>query len=693
MVGLALLLLVSSSFPRATSSKLFDQKVTIDIPGWTVKKTLETLSQKTGLKFVASDEIGNDHVIIHVKDVTVAEFMKHLANVEYGQWFKNRGQYDFQLDHKKYQAWADQCTADFAKKIRESIAKRVKKSPIGFQAEGLAVRLKDDMNRASNGRTLDQAQAALNALQKESDLLPIAYALTEILPNLPIDKIATLQRYQRIVFSNHPTAMQYALPDSCNPVLTELQKNQDAFLNVTSGLGLDSVSSLTIPNLTIPNKSIDSDYTFNIAFKGDFGLLFEVSMFVFDPKGNLVGRTYTTLGLNFGPAPTNKLDPTDEIPVPERAHQFETLFSNAPTGITTDSAGGTIESGINGPKFQELITPEVRKELLNPEIYDPLSLVSYPLLAAYAKAENINIITSGDAIEDLINGDPKQTKFSLQSFKRPPESLFLKVLQSDNWIEISDATPGDEPLFHLDRSSLGELLRNGIEDGVVSPIAFAKFASLNPSDSFEDGIKVDYTSVLSTDSKVVTQEKISWLQMQLIGSLDPREISMAQSQGLRASELNPTQVALLTGAVFDSFKESNMFSSAPIGVSILNEPTFAFADGIPPDARISVIEKPTETFSISFIPSVNSQRQELPLKDLASIITSKPSIYDLSSIGLNEERVLTYSLEFPGVRGIYNESNSWVEKKIEQKVKDWHDLPASIVKQIQDAIDNSPKGN
>ena len=60
MVGLALLLLISGTFPSAPLNKSFDQTITLDAPGWTVKKTLETLSQKTGLKFVATDAIGND---------------------------------------------------------------------------------------------------------------------------------------------------------------------------------------------------------------------------------------------------------------------------------------------------------------------------------------------------------------------------------------------------------------------------------------------------------------------------------------------------------------------------------------------------------------------------------------------------------------------------------------------------------
>jgi len=84
---------------------------------------------------------------------------------------------------------------------------------------------------------------------------------------------------------------------------------------------------------------------------------------------------------------------------------------------------------------------------------------------------------------------------------------------------------------------------------------------------------------------------------------------------------------------------------------------------------------------------------ELTLQTLASILGSKNTTFDLTSIGMNQEKVLQYSVEFPGTLSIYNQSKSWLETRTELKVKDWHDLPASVVKQIQDLIDNSPKGN
>jgi len=688
MVFLGLVILATCGVPTPLS--FLDQKVTLDVPGWTVKKTLETLSQKTGLKFVASDEIGNDHVIVHVKDVTVADFMKHLADVEYGEWFKNRDQYDFQIDSAKYKAWIVKSNLKVATRLRSGINARSKSSPLLFNAEALAVQLKHDIEHPDPrislpGQKLDHLTAETFALRKNSMALPITRAMLEILPKLPVDEIAETNFGERIVFSNHPTSLQYGLPESCKPIFEKLQKDQDAFVAVCSSLDLEDPGFAPGFDVVPPDKPIDDSGYFNLSIVNN-DTIFDVEACAFDSKGDLVGKTSMQIdGYEDDPSP--KISPANiEIAIPESAQVYAKIMRGTMFGLQ--------------PNLSKLITPEIHRVLLHPELYYPASLVGDPCLASLAKTESLNVICSAETIGLLLLDSQNAKTFNASIFDISSDKTWFKTVRSEGWLEISDDSPLLKSILRINCDSFGNLLRNGIIDGVVDPAAFAKYAAESSSDSYSNFIPSNYLLALcgpngSYEFQKMTQ--LEWLQLQLVGSLDPRQLSEAlSSKGLPTGELSKQQMGFVSESVFNGFSLRPPIAQNQQGEilakAILGEPTVAFVNGIPPSAHIQVSDNPKDILLVPFDNgSTDSSLAELSPKDFAKLLRSPQAKFNLNSVTYEREQFLQYSLTFPPAFEAFNQSKEWMEPSGKVQVKDWHNLPTSVVKQIQDVLDNPPQ--
>jgi len=670
------------------SKVTFDQKVTLDIPGWTVKKALETLSAKTGLKFVATDNTGNDIVIVHVKDVPIKDLMTHLADVEYGEWFKNKSEYDLQTDPKKYQAWVESCRATMAKEVTESIEKLTKRNLPVFNAEALAVQLKEDISHPKNrfgppGQAIDHSQAVMNALQTDSDAFPISRALLQVISKLPIDKLSALAPAQRIVFSNHPTRLQYSLPESCNPIFEQLQKDQDAFIATSASLNLND-SGIPFSILPPPVDPIDTTGTFNVSIVNDFGLDLDAIAYSFDSHGMETGSTNIRLGFDPNNFTSKPISNSEAIAVPEKAAQFSRA----------------VFAGMYGNVAPTQLTPEFLSMILHPEVYDPDSIIAEPCMVALSESKSLNVISNAGFL-GMILSNPSIKTFSLASLEEQPAKSVLKMQASNGWVEISDSSPLIKSVFSLDAVSFGELLRNGIENKVVNPIAFAKYAALNSSESYNSPYLGAYLDALcgNKNNPFLNLQKPDWLLLQLIGSLDPNQISAGKTQlGLFTNQLTEKQLEYISQIVFSSFNSASNRTFTIVNGKfpsngILDEPTYGFVNGIPPTTKIHISEPNEESLSIPYV-GVNAAPgmvSSMPPQNFAYVLKSGSSNYNLTSILYSQIRYLNISIEFPGNLASYDVQKQWKENETDVKVKDWHDLPPKFVKVIQDALNKNPQ--
>ncbi len=425
--------------------------VTFSAPAEPASRLIPELGKASGLKMEAAPAIAREVLLVHVKNMPMADLTRRIAQVTGGEWEENQGVYRLAL--------AEGADA------RERRAEATEKGETWRRALGQRI------DARAKGRYSDGSQGLVDL----------------VLSGLPPATLGALGFKERVVFSTHPSPMQRPLSLSAlrGVDLTKLSPVQGPILN---GVATPAPGPVALVEFAVQSTA---DETMLVA-----------SLVAADANGRVVGATAGGVW-NGAPSP----DHDAKLPVPEgKVKPSEEERTRAAALASLDaspiSTGAIDMEGENGPanamySDSELNTPSASKqvpEILQPESVDPLALTAGPLVGRLAEAEG------RDVVADLPDAAlvPARSLLALQeettamATRAASRSMQIDVSVEGDCLLVRPHRPWTARMARLDRAALGTALRALATEGSLSLDAQAAYASaqpiVSPPDTFEGAL-------------------------------------------------------------------------------------------------------------------------------------------------------------------------------------------------------------
>ncbi len=565
-------------------------KVTTSIPASRINTVMEQLTATTGVPLMAAANLRDDVLLVSVKDVTVQQLMAKLAEVENGAWVKQGNGFMLERDlgATKAEASAELATRkDLIKKAIASLPSE-KFNWSQDQARRLAeetVQVENSFNESIKaGERLNSA--GIGALAAKT---PYQRAIIALLKSLDVSKLAQIPLHGRAVFSTNSTRMQWRIEQDGTSIFRDFIVQQEEYVRSYKDLANQpegqanyfSMGGFSTPALGNGNASKGLGLGLLI-FNRDDENSFDVHLIAADPALETIASGSYRLDV---PKPEfTGNDPGSALSVGKLSEELAKALNTSSAGgamprwavVLRTAVGRSSSSGpvsftfmSSGSQVKIKLSDELRRRLMQPDKFDPLSFGASDLFTGLAAAESKNIVAllpdeTFRAANELISGG-KTTTADLK--KQAPNNFKVDINDEADWIIAKPIAASSSRLTRVDRKALGALLAKLDKQGYLRLDDLATFAaSLNTAPDFAalpfQMVKLVDTSAADRDfGQLATGNFHAY---KLYGLMTPAQRQAVWNSGtLQVSNLTPEQLDVLTDYVYNSFNGPSVQRERP----------------------------------------------------------------------------------------------------------------------------------
>lgn len=427
---------------------------------------LQALSGQVHEKLKCKGYLKHDTLVVSVRNCKVSDLLARIAKVEYGKWAIDGGIHYLISDPNALVMQEKSYYAKRALALEKVILEEIK---AGTNA-------KFDFNRP---------------------ITPEHPFLTSMLPaqviqTLPISQLAEMEPGDRIVFSNHPTAMQSQMPKDCLTIVNRIAGQLAAKLP-GSGLGKFDLA------VQIPNGLLQSGI--------------EANLTIYDVRGRIMGRMRRGFDSQLSPLSRD----FDQF---EKSKYVRPLGSEIPIQFTGTSAIlfriVSQQDDVNlKPSLRKAIDRQLVPYLTQPAKFDPL-IMTGNLIAGAAKQFGENLVASlPDTI--LTTSLLDHTDFPSYEVKQLISDEQLAVSESNHWLEVSSSNPRYSRRVYAQRQTLQKIYQYALLNPQPSINALAYMAAkLHGRPPYFVGFSLIHFAFPWTIATDLSQ----WKPLELWGNLD-----------------------------------------------------------------------------------------------------------------------------------------------------------------------------
>ena len=345
---------------------------------------MPVLSQATGLAFETDKKAGEEVLILKVNQVKLKDLMAKIADVASAQWTKNENGYrlerPIELDRQLRKAEVDAIKKRISTEYTKALQVEVKKEsqPVSDLQRYIAVsndmsRLLHDHNEF-NGDEINRIDKDYFEL-RETIAKPIARLLAEALNSLDPSKIAALGPGDRIVYSTSPNRVQYGFSISRTAVRRyETARTIIAQLQPATSDQTDDELSRYLSDLPLLDyEPIDKALLF-VERDSQYPQL-DYSLYLVGPTGKLIDKDTFRINL-WSP------------------NSLPSLYGQKKRVTWSADSRELIADSTRDYESPSKTSKELRRRLIDPERFDPLSFLASDCWMNLTEAHQVNLVGS-----------------------------------------------------------------------------------------------------------------------------------------------------------------------------------------------------------------------------------------------------------------------------------------------------------
>ena len=560
------------------------------------------LGKAAGQELLVSPIMADEVILVSVANRPLGEVMERIATVTSGTWKPAGNGFRLVPDPIKRKAEEAARLAARVNSLTQGLkffAKKIDKQ---------ATRVDEALKAQKPGSPLSPEQ--IKILKTRNDLM-LNTMRTEmaIVQQLGISNLARIGGDERVVWSNHPTAMQLPMDSTIADLIgnfVQVRNGQLSNLPPPKDIDVSDLTSHEIEVIRIMRRQrtakIESVAKINLMAKvnGNDGDETDIryQLRLYDASGTVLLNTEFNLGRG-GPY-DDKDDSGEPSIVGESGKDRNTgtpiQWSGDSRAILDAHKLGNLDDGILH------INADLQRKLYHPEKFEPLSFVQTDELLSYAKLKGKPIVADlpdyWNLESNLLGGEEAD---SVEEVAKDIESKqTLTDIEDPRYTLIQPTSPPKSRKFRTDRFALSNLL-HAVEVKVIPSLDdFAVFA-LQSNERASNGIALGYMmNLIPSDSGF---DLGTWETLRIYGLMNPdskakllagdriplRSLSNDQKVALSRLVYGPDQALekvrdAKSAGNSDLTENLDMFS----GISYLDEPTEVAPNGIPADGYLEL---------------------------------------------------------------------------------------------------------
>ncbi len=501
---------------------------------------LKQLSDLTKVDLETSPQTENEILLISVKDVSLNDLMAKIAIAASADWRQEGSKFRLVANKVMRRKEDDAEAAKRIGDVRKAIADReaqAKKMRDRF-AKMMADEAKKTAAKADTKKG-DKQEAAPD-FSEMPPVNPDETAFNGLLREIDPTPLALMEPGERVVYATDANKTQHPLGPSATEILNTFIKAHNEMVAqqppeaVDQNNGVDTQQAEMIRKFMKRQNSkigtvskallIASDSGFGI----QMGVMLELRLY--DAKGNVLFSGNSNLAVNgenpfMGAMATDAEDTSVAVaapPQPAKAANAGPPQKRTPIQLSEDSkAIQESTKGMATGMAMMQIKPELRKHLLMPSLYDPLSFLDSDELLAYGTSRQRPIVADlpdgEDSLFGLFGNEGKVP--SLEEFTESiNKGTAMVSVPDDTFTIIKSARPTRTRMYRTDRIALTALVQASEEKGVPSVDDLSAYAVTSPS-PMQGKVSQMYLMLFVPGSLQMGLDGGQWSMLRLYGHL------------------------------------------------------------------------------------------------------------------------------------------------------------------------------
>jgi hypothetical protein len=537
--------LLSLLLAAASTQDDLSRLVSAEVKAASAPVAISELSKQIGYPLEAMPSTKDDILIIRVEKAPLRTVMDKIARATNTTWEKTGSGQRLVRNADTLRAEAIAESAEFQAEVEVALEKlrkdQIKAGEMNERtATALANQMFDWQERQSDGSPMNDYQT----YQRLQGSLPINRISRTLVASLDAKSISAIPMGRRWVFSSHPNRLQRPFPGNMlslwqsyvreqtvwNKAFAEVRDRRSVqeryFMGGSGSLARASTGKLVLG----VTRNHDSNSVL-------------VNVFAIDS----LGRVIATANESLSPEAMNqfRFDPT-KLGADEKPIQFQGMTKRVFQAMQEAYASARK----NGGQPDMEVAQDVKLVLVQPEKYEPLSLLVSDALIETAKAKSMNLVCS--ASDNLFMA----VGLGAQGDVKPSQVLaILPVTGSrsdtkDGWITIGPKVPSYARRARASRVALGQFYRQCVREGRVSIDNHANFAFRSglEEQSFMPMVVLTLTGVLRAGAQYGSE----WTALRLFGSLNAsQKQAVRREQPILLRSFSPDQLEIIRHHLFD----------------------------------------------------------------------------------------------------------------------------------------------
>lgn len=587
-----------------------------------LKTVLQEVGAASGYNLSAAGPLATVPIILNIKEMPLEKFMDHIARICHGEWMKSGETITLTRTPKMANSLIQMDQALRTVWIKKELEKlgTDENSVANWNRENTIAALekeKAELEKLSQGIMGLQPGSKIRMFASGSKASPASTAATELIKQMPAERIAAIQPGQRVVFTNHPNQMQVPLPFRAEPTLERFRAAHNLVASILKEQGFRS----------------DIEYTGGLtenrgSFNGRFGktlLIVQRNMTpdasvsvtaIFTAEdGTIIGQADQTLWGDSNPQPKDVMstEGLDKITLSKLSTEIAQVLSPSSgdgrqSTFAIAARGGTNFSFtmLGGGNMNPLnMSTEALATLTNPAKVEPLSLFPSEIVLGAAEAKKYGVIAIlPDSAFTSMMALAKSGTVDPANFLDQPSAFDLKIEVIDG---VQILTPVDPLLAERMRMNRGAL------QNLIQATYLKKYASLDDISKYMlagseiSGFNNLDSLIVGAVAPVLKQQlqpgPIQTLYLKLYGSMSPQQRADGRPGGqVPLSNVMPQTRKFLHDIIFgangmsiggrgNKFSTIGMMAGGPMNESvpsIRTEPTEALPTGLPVNSFIQL---------------------------------------------------------------------------------------------------------
>ncbi len=578
---------------------------------------------------MVTEALANEVIVLRLKAVTVDEAMKRIASTVGAEWHTADAGFELvrpdELAAKLRKEGLEAKAAAIAKMIEQQKKLAGGGDPLTTDGATLLAAHYDQSSNLPNTGNPESYQA----YRRAQESLPDNRAAWKVLSAIDPKAIAGMESGQRVVFSNHPTAMQLPIDGDLTSIGDQMLQDHNMLADAFKKLRKPDPNKQAVPFYgQDPSVQMDGP---PVRFVVSLQLMFlsqsyMVEMIGFDAKNNAICLSNVSLNV-MG-------DQNDLMAQRTRVARANESEAKLPVSPLTQSMLDYMKKsmGNGGGSGMEPATGELRSALLNPDRTDPLAYIFSEAFLGIANLRNENLVAYPDDSAFLLGmfaGMEGQLKPSLvmQAVTGLGPMVPTNVTEQDGWLTIRPAHVLETVQTRTSRPALGEFLREFDQKGYLTLDSVGTLAAAVNGREFP--VLDMFLPMMVDPAGADLHQSGDFNMLKLYGSLDESQLTRLNShKSIRLAELRPEQAALLSRYVYES---SRGFGGAPMvrdksyaQSSADKEPTEAIPGGLSNDTTLTMSSTDAKVYFVKIgFEAGGSYTSPMSLDSLAWTIYTK----------------------------------------------------------------------